>query len=131
MPIVNCCIGILERNMNTILTDRETALRTIMTIWTILSQSSLHPVHILAIAVMGLFKPKKPSQYPSTILWFFDQVSPLLCLEVKLMVDTRHSNSLHSPCSYSHSECPCRMVLHWCSRIFSHRYAPPVSSLCT
>jgi dolichyldiphosphatase len=23
---------------------------------------------------MGLFKPKKPSQYPSTILWFFDQV---------------------------------------------------------
>lgn len=23
---------------------------------------------------MGLFRPKKPSQYPSTILWFFDQV---------------------------------------------------------
>jgi dolichyldiphosphatase len=27
---------------------------------------------------MGLFKPKKPSQYPSTILWFFDQVYPAL-----------------------------------------------------
>ena len=94
-----------------------------------LSQFSLHPVHILAIAVMGLFKPKKPSQYPSTILWFFDQVS--LCIwKVKLMVDTRNSNSFHSPCSYPHPQCPRRMVLHRCSRILPHRSViPPLSSL--
>lgn len=29
---------------------------------------------------MGLFKPKRPSQYPSTLLWFFDQVSSDLTL---------------------------------------------------
>ena len=84
---------------------------------------------------MGLFKPKKPSAYPSTLLWFFDQVKHLICPALTMIqetplnevLDACDGNGLDGYCARHNAGSACCLVLDRCAWIITHWSVRPLS----